>query len=241
MRKPPPAFLTIAAAIVGTGGALWYRQWRDALYEEATLVARKDVGIVLGRAPVHVEWSFRNTDEVSWHIVSSQQSCGCTQIHLNQTVIPPGGVLLVNTTVDLPIGVTPEDPERSFEQRVILPFTVRAANKTYRLVGVVEGKRICPLVQGPSFLVVEFQEPSGFRRYCWQIHSQVEGKILAVQCTLPQDYVSVSLEHGSLCLIVRSSKKEESYEGNLKVYHKITRTELLRIPIVIRVFREWGR
>lgn len=241
MRKYPGfAYLVTTALIIGAAGAAWHCQRRDAASRETALVAKQDIGVVFGMAPVHVEWSFRNADAVSWDVVSHQQSCGCARIHLNRAIIPPGSVLLINALVDLPVDVTPEEPEKAFEQQVILPFTVRKANETYHLIGVVCGKRICPLLHGPSFLVVQFQKPSGFRRYCWQLHPQVNSKMLDVRCTLPRACASLKVRRDSVCLVVRPAQEEQSCEGDLIIYHRRTHSELLRIPIVVRMRKDRG-
>lgn len=232
--KRRSALLLIATASAGVSAAVWYHQQQGAAREEAILVANYDAGIVIGNAPIKVGWELRNTDGCSWHVVSSQQHCGCAQIYLSRDVIPSGSVLLVNSTIDLPGGVTPEGPEKLFEERVVLPFTIRAKGKTYRVVGIVRGKKICPLKLGPSFLVVQFRQPFGFKRYCWRFHPQGDSRMLDVRCTLPSTYTSLQRRKDSVCLTLRPPKEEESFEGDLIVYHRRTRAELLRIPIVVR-------
>ncbi len=232
--KKRTALVLIATASVGVSAAVWYLQQRIAMREEAILVANYDAGIVIGNAPINVRWEWRNTDGCSWHVVASQQHCGCAQIYLSRYVILPGSILSVKSTVELPEEVTPEEPEKVFEERVILPFTLRAEGRAYRVVGIVRGKQICPLTQGPSFLVVQFRKPFEFKRYCWRFHSQGDGRMLDVRCTLPSTHISLHRRKGSVCLTVRPPKEEGSYEGDLIVYHRRTRSELLRIPIVVR-------
>lgn len=230
----------MATVVIGAGAATWYHQRRNDAPAQAVLVAEQNAGVIVGTAPAHVKWSFQNTDEDSWRVIPSQQSCGCAQIHLNRRIIPPGSVLLVTSTIYLPIGVTPEEPEKAFEERVVLPLTVRAKSRTYRVIGIVRGRVICPLVQGPNFLVVQFQKLSGFRRYCWQFHPQVNSKMLDVRCNLPRACAYLQVSRDSLCLLVCPSKGEGSCEGDLRLYHKGSHTELLRIPVVVRMREDLG-
>jgi len=232
--KKRSELVLIATAIAGVSVAVWHLQQQGATREEAVLVANHDAGIVIGNAPINVVWELRNTDGCSWRVVSSQQHCGCAQVHLSRDVVPPGSVLSAKSTVEIPGEVTPEEPEKVFEEQVILPFTVRAKGRTYRAVGIVRGKKICPLTQGPGFLVVQFRKPFGFKRYCWRFHPQGDDRMLDVRCTLPSTHISLQRRNDSVFLIVRPPKEEESCEGDLIVYHRRTRAELLRIPVVVR-------
>jgi len=232
-----PAIWVIATVVIGTAAATWYHQRRSDASAEVALVAEYNAGIIVGTAPVYVKWSFRNTDGYSWRVTLPPQSCGCAQIRLNRSVVPPGSLLVVTSTIHLPIGVTPEEPEKAFEERVLLPLVIRAKFRTYRVAGIVRGTIICPLVRGSSFLVAQFQKPSEFRQYCWQFHPQVHSKMFDVRCNLPPDCASLKVGRDSLCLVVRPPKEEETYEGDLKLYHKGDLNELLRIPIFVRM---WG-
>lgn len=230
--------LSILASVTST--TVWYSYQRRTASQQAVLVAEHNAGNIAGVAPVRVEWVFRNTGRCSWRVTPAQEHCRCVQVQLNSTEVPPGGVLMVRAKVDVSVAVTPEESQGDLVEQVVLPFLVRSSDRTYRLVGTVRGRVICPLIRGPSFIVAQFQDAPRVRTYSWRFHPQLNRAHTKVSCTLPQACASLKMKDDSLYLTIRPLGEEKSCEGSLRVYDSATLTELLRIPVLIRMSRSQG-
>jgi hypothetical protein len=88
-------FLALAAS-VGMARTAFAQEWVNTVFPSRS----HDFGTVARGSKVHHSFKLINTTDKEIHIVSHRPKCGCTDVSLGATTIPPGTQTVVEATID---------------------------------------------------------------------------------------------------------------------------------------------
>lgn len=198
-----------------------------------TLVDIQDMGTILGSTSLRVTWHFLNSSKHPWQVSIRGEQCECVRVRINRFKILPGGTLEVEAMLPCPVDVHPKEPVMNFEQRLLLPIELLSNGWRYHAVGVVRGRVVCPLIDGPTIVTASRQRQMRTMVFQWQFHPAVNLNNIFVRCNLP--YAAVRVGHRSrrvvLHLLPKGQKDDEP--AYLSVYQKKPYTQIYKVPIII--------